>query len=81
MSFTQNNKNVIGKIAVSQFKETDRNNIRSYIHIQANYQNDITKDIIENDTHNNAGVLDHNRTILEDMFLIFCYTNQAYNLS
>ncbi len=49
-------------------------------HLQLNYQNWFKKNIISNESFLDTASLDSNHSVLEDIFLIYCFRNLPYQL-
>lgn len=49
-------------------------------HLQLNYQNEFKKNIISNENFSDESSLDSNHSVLEDVFLIFCFRNLPFQL-
>lgn len=77
-SYWTNGKEIIWKIS---YASMNSQTWKSYFHIQANYENDITKDIVDNSSMTEVWKLNHNQTILDDVFLVFCFQNERYNIN
>jgi len=73
-------KNHLWKTIIFKLKKGVTYEDKFIFHLQLNYQNEFKKNIISNKSFSDESSLDSNHSVLEDIFLIYCFRGIPYQL-